>query len=176
MAFGLINAGATFSRIMRKLLSGLKNVDNYIDVILIHTVTWEEHLEKLTEVLKRLRKANLTARPSKCFIGYENITFLGHIIGGGKIRPKPDKIEAVQRAKQPETKTQIRSFLGLAGFYQKFIPYFAAIASPMTDCSKKGQPNKVRWGDSEDRAFQTLRRSLPARRSCIYQIFRKSSF
>ncbi|XP_072015789.1 uncharacterized protein [Amphiura filiformis] len=160
MPFGLVNAGATFSRVMRTLLSGLKKVDNYIDDILIHTVTWEEHLERLTQVFKRLKQANLTAKPSKCFVACREVEFLGHVVGGGKVRPKPDKIEAISQAKQPETKTQLRSFLGLAGYYRKFIPDFAAIACPLTDGTKKGKPNKIEWGDSQARAFQTLKTKL----------------
>ncbi|XP_072048962.1 LOW QUALITY PROTEIN: uncharacterized protein [Amphiura filiformis] len=104
MPFGLVNAAATFSRIMRILLKGLINVENYIDDILIHTQTWSEHVGKLREVMSRLRKANLTARPKKCFIGFEEVEFLGHIVGYGCIKPKEDKIAAIQNAKPPITK------------------------------------------------------------------------
>ena len=80
MPFGLVNAGATFSRLMRKILGNLDNVINYIDDILIFTESWEKHLGTLQKVLERLREANLTVRPSKCLIGYGNIPFLGHNI------------------------------------------------------------------------------------------------
>ena len=125
MPFGLINSAATFSRIMRILLHGLENVHNYIENILIHTQTWEEHIAALNEVFRRLRKANLTARPSKCFIGFNEVEFLGHMVGKGIMRPKPDKVKSIKEAARPETKTQLRSFLGLAGYYRKFIPDFA---------------------------------------------------
>ena len=115
----------------------MTKVHNYIDNILIHTPTWEEHLAKTTEVSKCLRSANLTARPSKCFLGFEEIEFLGHIVGNGEVRPKPDKLELIQRAMRPETKTQLRSFLGLAGFYRKFTPDFAAVVCPLTDATKR---------------------------------------
>ena len=105
MPFGLINSGATFSRVMRKLLRGIKNVHNYIDDILIHTKTWEEHLQRIREVFSRLREANLTARPTKCFIGYNEVEFLGHIVGQGTLKPKPDKVKAIQQA---EGKTTFR--------------------------------------------------------------------
>ncbi|KAJ8020220.1 hypothetical protein HOLleu_39750 [Holothuria leucospilota] len=160
MPFGLVNSGATFSRIMRILLKDLQNVHNYIDDILIHTSTWEEHLKTVKEVLKRLRSSNLTARPTKCFIGYEEIEFLGHVVGKGTIKPKEDKVQAVKQAKRPETKTQLRSFLGLVGFYRKFIPDFSTIALPLTNLTKKGEPNKLKWDDRHENAFRTLRRKV----------------
>ena len=160
MPFGMVNAGASFSRIMRKLLKGLPNVDNYIDDILIHTPTFDEHFQSLKEVLKRLRMANLTARPSKCFVAYFEVEFLGHVVGKGQVKPRPAKIEAVQNAARPETKSQMRSYLGLTGYYRSYIPNYAMIAAPLTDKTKKGEPNKVRWESSQEIAFQTLKNKL----------------
>lgn len=160
MPFGLVNSGASFSRIMRKLLQGLQGVDNYIDDILVHTTSWEEHMEKLRELLRRLRRANLTARPTKCCVGYEKVEFLGHIVGQGLLQPKANKLEAIQNASQPQTKTQLRSFLGLANYYRQFIPNFAAIAVPLTDKTKKGESNQIEWGESQEKAFRTLKSKL----------------
>jgi hypothetical protein len=160
MPFGLVNSGATFSRVMRKLLKGIKNVHNYIDDILIHTRTWEEHLQKVKEVFTRLENANLTARPTKCFFGYDEVEFLGHVVGQGIVKPKPDKVKAIQQAERPTTKTQMRSFLGLVGYYRKFIPNFSAVAVPLTDCTKKGEPKVIRWGESQEQAFRTLKCKL----------------
>ena len=160
MPFGLVNSAATFSRVMRILLQGLEKVHNYIDDILIHTQTWEEHISIVKEIFRRLRRANLTARPSKCFIGFSELEFLGHMVGRGVMKPKPDKVEAIQNAVRPETKTQLRSFLGLAGYYRKFIPDFSAIACPLTDCTKKGEPNKIRWGNPQEEAFKALKCKL----------------
>ncbi|KAJ8026225.1 hypothetical protein HOLleu_34017 [Holothuria leucospilota] len=150
----------TFSRIMRALLHGMSNVNNYIDDILIHTGTWGEHLTILKELLKRLRKVNLTARPKKCFVGYEEIEFLGHIVGHGSIRPKQEKTEAIRKAERPKTKKQLRSFLGLVGFYRRYIPNFAMIACPLTDLTKKGEPNNINWSESQELAFHTLKEKI----------------
>lgn len=95
MPFGLVNAAATFSRIMRKLLKGMDFVDNYIDDILIHTPNFEDHVKVLNAVFRRLRAVNLTARPIKCFLAFREVEFLGHIVGYGQSKPKPSKIEAV---------------------------------------------------------------------------------
>ena len=160
MPFGMINSGATFCRVMRQVLKGLKNVDNYIDDILIHTPTFEEHIETLVEVLKRLREANLTAKPSKCFIAYFELEFLGHVIGKGQSKPRPTKVDAVVNAPRPETKSQLRSYLGLTGYYRAYIPNYAMIAAPLTDRTKKGEPNKVRWQESQQIAFEALKSKL----------------
>lgn len=160
MPFGLVNAAATFSRVMRKLLKGLDYVDNYIDDILIHTQTFEGHLQVVNKVFKRLRNYNLTARPTKCFLAYDEVEFLGHVVGKGQSKPRPCKIEAVQNAKRPETKSQMRSFLGLSGYYRSYIPNYAQIAAPLTDKIRKGEPNKVKWENSQEVAFQTLKTKL----------------
>lgn len=163
MPFGLVNAPATFSRLMRKLLQDMDDVDNFIDDIMVFTDTWEQHLDVLRELFARLRRAWLTARPSKCFIAYPELDCLGHVIGQQRLQPEVEKIESLKNSPIPQTKKQVRSFLGLAGFYRKFIPNFSAIAIPLSDLTKKGQPNKVKWSNSAQLAFDTLKQLLCAR-------------
>ena len=160
MPFGLVNAPATFSRLMRSLLRGINHVDNYIDDILIHTPSFEEHIQTLNEVLKRLRMAGLTAKPSKCMICFEKLEFLGHVIGKGQLAPHQDKLEKIKNARRPQTKKELRAFLGLAGYYRKFIANFAAIACPLTDKTKSKEPNKIEWSDNQELSFQTLKERL----------------
>lgn len=160
MPFGLVNSAATFSRVMRILLQGMEKVHNWIDDVLIHTVTWDHQIASLREVLQRLRKGNITARPLKCYVGFSELDFIGHMVGHGILKPKPDKIEAILNAARPETKTQLRSFLGLAGYYRRFIPDFSAIACPLTDCTKKGEPNRIRWDQPQEESFRTLKGKL----------------
>jgi hypothetical protein len=157
MPFGLVNAPASFSRMMRSVLRGLKNTHNFVDDILVHTADWGEHLAALDELLGRLRDANLTAKPSKCEVGFRSLEFLGHMVGEGQMKPKVDKVEMVREAKRPETKKQLRSFLGLVGYYRRFIPNFAAIAVPLTDLTKKREPDRVTWGESQEHSFKTLK-------------------
>lgn len=163
MPFGLVNAPATFSRMMRKLLQGMNGVENFIDDVIVFTDTFEEHLHILKTVFERLRDAGLAARPTKCFIGFDKIDCLGHMVGNKCLEPEQDKIDAVRNAPIPQTKKQVRAFLGLAGFYRKFIPNFSAIAIPLSDLTKKGQPNKVIWTESQQRAFDTLKHMLSER-------------
>ncbi|XP_041375943.1 uncharacterized protein LOC121388603 [Gigantopelta aegis] len=108
MPFGLVNAPASFSRLMRKLLQDMQNIDNFIDDIIIYTTTFGEHMQVLKELLIRLRNANLTAKPSKCYIGFQSLECLGHIVGNEKLEPVLDKVKAIKEAKQPETKKQVK--------------------------------------------------------------------
>jgi hypothetical protein len=160
MPFGMINATATFTRMMRKLLDKLANVDNYVDDVLEHTILWRQHMVILAELFQRISQANLTIRPTKCFFGFTNVSFIGHTVSDGQIQPHPDKIEQIQNAECPKTKKQVRSFLGMIGFYRKYMPNFAAIAVPLTDLTKKGKSNQIIWEDSHEKAFQELKGML----------------
>ena len=160
MPFGLVTASATFSRLMRILLHGMQNFENFIDDILLYTSTFDEHMEVLLELLTRLREPNLTAKPSKCTIAVDRVECLGHMVGHGCLSPNVDKVLVIQESTRPETKKQLRSFLGLVGFYRKFVPNFALLALPLTDLTRKGNPNKLLWSDSAENAFQALRNSL----------------
>ena len=135
--FDMGNSGTGFSRMMRKVLKGLQNVDNFVDDILIFTDTFPQHVKVFDQVLDRLAGVRLTAKPSTCFIGYSQLECLGHTIGQGKLLPGTDKIEAVKKASKPETKKQVKIFLGLANFYCKFVPSVAHIAHPLTELIKK---------------------------------------
>ena len=158
MPFGLVNSGATFSRLMRIILSNLPNVESFVDDMRIFTETWKDHMTFLRQVLDRLRSAQLTAKPSECMIGYDSIECLGHNIVGQTVRPQEDKIQAIRDAHRPSTKRQIKSFLGLAGFYRRYIPNFSSIASPLTDLTKTNRPNSIKdWQDHHERAFQILK-------------------
>ncbi|XP_072172659.1 uncharacterized protein [Diadema setosum] len=167
LPFGMVNAPAVFTRMMRKLLAGLPHVVHYIDDVLVYSKTWEEHVDDLRRVFQRLREAHLTARPSKCHLGCRSVEFLGHIVEGGRVKPTPEKLAKVKSMPRPTTKREVRSFLGLVGYYRKFIPNMAAIAAPLTDLTKKNQPEKVRWGEVQEHAFQTLQDRL-----CKYPILR----
>ena len=157
LPFGMVNAPALFTRMMRNLLDGLPNVVHYIDDILIFSSSWDEHLQDVRRVLTALRAAHLTAKPTKCYFGCNKVEFLGHMIGEGKISPTPEGIEKVLRAARPTTKKEVRAFVGLVAFYRKFVPNMAVLAAPLTDLTKTKAPNKVIWEDAQETAFQTLK-------------------
>ena len=162
MPFGLMNSGATFTRMMRRLLEGVRNVEHYIDDCLVHTESWDQHMETLREFLGRVRRAKLTVRPSKCEMGFENMEFVGHEVKKGEIGLHADNIKKIREAPRPKTKTQVRSFLGLTGFYRGYIDKYAEIAEPLTDLTKKKSPNVIKWGETQEKAFSILKRLLVA--------------
>jgi hypothetical protein len=137
-------------------LAGCDFVDNYVDDMIGHTTTWTEHMTVMRELLRRLAKAEPTIKPSKCYIGYNNIGFTEHMVGHGIVQIDGEKLTRIKEAEVQKTKRQVRAFIGLAGYYRRFIPSFAEIATPLTDLSKKGLPKNVRWGDEQKKAFNTL--------------------
>ena len=145
MPFGLVNSGATLARRLRKLLADVPNVNMYVDDVIIHTRTWEEHLKSLKEVFNRFKTAGLTIKPSKCEFGKQEIEFIGHKIVNGKVTPLNDNVKKIVDSERPKTKKEVQSFLGLSGYYRQYIPNYSAVASPLTDLTKKGLPNVVKW-------------------------------
>ena len=128
MPFGLHGAPATFQRMMDNLLRGAGSYSTaYLDDLVIYSSTWEEHLLQLRSILLRLRKAGLTAKPSKCKLAARQCVYLGHVVGNGEVRPEVSKIKAVADFPCPETKKDVRAFLGLSGYYRRFIADYATI-------------------------------------------------
>ena len=160
MPFGLVNALAIFCRMVRKLLYDVNYVGAYVDDIVPHTATWDDHMHTLRQVLQKLRQHGLTAKPSKCEIGYAKLDLLGHVVGGGSIQPQDRKIEKILEMRKPETKKELRSFLGTVGFHQKYIDKYAEKGKALTDLLKKGEPNQIKWDAESNESFQTLKTAL----------------
>ena len=161
MPFGLQGAPATFQRLMDQLLTGLEGYTAaYLDDLVIYSNSWTEHLEHVQRVLTRLREAGLTVKPKKCQFGMKECVYLGHVVGNGTVKPEHGKLEAVQGFPIPETKSQVRAFLGLTGYYWRFIPDYSSIAAPLTDLTKKYAPTRVIWSEACEAAFQKLKEIL----------------
>ncbi|CAG5131383.1 unnamed protein product, partial [Candidula unifasciata] len=142
LPFGLSNAPSVFTRMMRMLLGPLKRptLQHFMDDILIASEHFEEHLNTLDTLLGRLAEVGLTARPSKCKLAFGQLEFLGHTISQGYMCPEQKNVDKLHKAPRPKTKKDVRSFVSLCGFYQKYIQDFNTIASPLTDATKKGSP------------------------------------
>ena len=157
MPFGLKNAPATFQRLMDRVLSGLQGIELfvYMDDIVVYGISLENHASKLRVLLGRLKEAGLALQPEKCHFLKRQITYLGHVISEDGVKPDPRKIEAVKNFPVPKRRKNIKQFVGLVGYYRRFIPDFARIAKPLNSLLKEGVP--FQWTDSQQIAFETLR-------------------
>jgi hypothetical protein len=160
MSFGLTNAPSTFMQLMNSIFMEFldKFVVIFIDDILIYSPSEEEHSNHLRLVLEKLREHRLYAKFSKCEFWKNQVEFLGHVLSAKGVAVDPSKVNAVQEWKQPQSVTQIRSFLGLAGYYRRFIEGFSAIAKPMTELLKKDK--KFVWSPKCEESFQELKKRL----------------
>jgi hypothetical protein len=160
MSFGLTNAPAYLMYLMNSVFMNEldKFVVVFIDDILIYSKSKAEHAKHLCIVLQRLRDHKLYAKFSKCEFWLDSVKFLGHTISKDGISMDPSKVQEVMDWKRPKSVHQIRSFLGLAGYYRRFIPDFSRIAKPMNELLKKGI--KFVWSEECDQAFHTLRKHL----------------
>ena len=109
----------------------------YLDDIIIYGKTCEEHLKNIEDILERLLEAGLTVKLKKCCFGVTECTYLGQRIGRGGVLPEESKINAVQQMIRPRTKKEVRSFLGIVGYYRRFIPHFSTKAEPLNNLIKK---------------------------------------
>ena len=130
----------------------------FIDVILIYSKSHKEHEEHLHIVLQRLREHKLYAKFSKCEFWLEKVGFLGHVVSKEGIAVDPEKVSAVTEWEPPKNVGEIRSFLGLAGYYRRFIENFSKIAKPMTELLKKDK--KFEWTEACETSFQDLKGRL----------------
>lgn len=160
MPVGLKNAPAVFQRLMNGVLQDLPYAAAYIDDVVVASNSWEEHLQHLKTVLERIREAGLTLKLSKCVFRKAEISFLGHHLGRGKVKPQATKIEAVRNFPQPATKKDMKVFLGLVGYYRRFIPQFASHSAQLTDATGKKCADKIQWTDRMKEEFEYLKEKL----------------
>jgi hypothetical protein len=160
MSFGLTNAPAYFMNLMNKVF--MDELDKFVVVfindILIYSKSVQEHEQHLRVVLEKLRIHKLYAKFSKCEFWLERVAFLGHILTAEDVAVDPEKVEAISNWQQPTNVSEIRSFLGLAGYYRRFIEGFSKIARPMTELLKKEK--KFAWTESCEKSFQELKQRL----------------
>ncbi|GKE76937.1 putative reverse transcriptase domain-containing protein [Tanacetum coccineum] len=160
MPFGLTNALAVFMDLMNQVCKPYldKFVIVFIDDILVYSKNKKEHEEHLKEIIELLKKEELYAKFSKCKFWIPKVQFLGHVINCQGIHVDPAKIKSIKDWMSPKTPMEIRQFLGLVGYYRRFIEGFSKIAKLMTKLTQK----KVafEWGDKQEAAFQTLKNKL----------------
>ena len=157
MPFGLCNAPATFERLMEKVMAGLQwdILLIYLDDIIVFGKSVTEMIERLRVVFARLGQAGLKLKPSKCHLFRQSVAYLGHIVSTEGVATDPQKVQAVADWPVPRCVKDVRSFLGLASYYRKFIRGFAGIASPLHALTEKSQD--FIWDESCQGAFEELK-------------------
>ena len=160
MPFGLCNGPATFQRLMESVLVGLlrKCCMVYLDDVLIIGKNFAEHLTNMRKVFDRFRLANLKLKPTKCSLAGTEVTYLGYMISRTGISADPQKVEAVQNFPPPDDLTSLRSFLGLASYYCRFVPGFSIIAGPLYLLLQKS--TNFLWGQTQQESFDHLKQLL----------------
>ena len=158
--FGLCNAPATFSRLMDRVLSGLhwETCLFYLDDIIFFSSTWEEHLALLRQVFERLRHANLKLGAQKCTFAAKEVNYLGHRVTEEGLLPDSSLLAAIREIPPPTTATEVRSFLGLAGYYRRYVKNFSAIAGPLHALTRKDVV--FHWSTECQAAFDKLKTLL----------------
>ena len=173
LPFGLCNAPATFSRLMDRTLAGLAwNIClYYLDDIIVFSSTWAEHLQRLKAVFERLRRANLKLGARKCTLAAREVSFLGYKVTPEGLEPEPRLMEAISKLPPPINVAEVRSFLGLVGYYRRFVKKFSDKAAPLNALLRKEQAWK--WTADCQNAFETLKGEIAARSVSAYPDFSK---
>ena len=160
MPFGLCNGPATFQRLMETVLVGLSRncCMVYLDDVLVVGRSFVEHLDNLRKVFERFRDANLKLKPEKCCLAGSEVVYLGYVVSKKGVSADSNKIKAVQSFPQPHDLSSLRSFLGFASYYRRFVPCFSKIADPLYALTRKN--TEFSWGQAQTKAFQQLKQSL----------------
>ena len=156
--FGLAQAPAYFQRLINEVLSGLTFTFGYLDDILIFSPDMETHLKHLRILFERLRSADLKLKEVKCNFLKKHIQYLGHIISGEGIAPVQEKLESIQNLLPPRKPKEVKQFLGLIGYYRKFVPHFSDLARPLNALTRK--ETVFEWTQICQKSFELLKTSL----------------
>ena len=160
LPMGLCNSAATFERLMERILDGLQweGAFVYLDDVVVVGRTFEEELQRLEEVLRRLRKANLKLSPKKCLLFQREVPFLGHVVSEAGVHTDPLKVKAVTDWPVPSNVAEVRSFVGLCTYYRRFVRDFAKTAAPLHQLTRKGA--RFCWDAECQSAFEHLKEAL----------------
>jgi hypothetical protein len=149
---GLMGAPSSFSRLMDVLLVDAENVLTYIDDVLVHSRSHEEHLKNLSAAIDKIGAANLRLNPKKCVFGSDSVEYLWHTLSGDGVRPGQDKAKAMQTAQTPRSVKELGSFCGLANYFRSYIVQFAIKAAPLFKLTRQDSE----WRGPATRSFESI--------------------
>ena len=155
VCFGLSSAPSAFQKLMSSVLRGLSGVQCYLDDVIVYGSTQAEHDLHLREVLERLQSVGLSLNPQKCQFNLPQIRYLGHIVSAKGMEPDPSHVEAIRNAPVPTDVATLRSFLGLASYYSRFVPHFSTITEPLRMLTRKDVP--FAWTPEVQHAFDKVK-------------------
>lgn len=160
MPFGLRNAPSTFQRLMDECLEGLDDDSTqiYMDDVIVFSKTWTDHIRHLTQLFRRIREFGLKISKEKTKLGRDSVKFMGHVVAWDGIRPNEDRVRAIRDLPIPTNVKAVRTFLGMMGYYRRFIKNFAEITEPLTALLKKG--SRVEVSDRVARSVEECKRAL----------------
>ena len=164
--FGISSAPEAYQHVIQQSLQGCEGVANISDDIIIHGKNTEKHDRRLQRVLERLKKENLTLNAEKCRFHMTQMVFMGLVLNDNGIGPAEDKVKAIVEAREPQSASEVRSFLGLANYNARFIPDFATVAEPLRRLTKKGV--RFEFGEEQKNAFNELKRRLSSAETLGY--------
>ena len=156
--FGMKKSPATFQRLVNNVICGLDGCDAYIDDLIIYSDSWSDHLQRIRKFFDRPSIAKLTVNLAKTEFCHATVTFLGHLVGQGQVKPLEAKANAISEFPVPKCRRQLMRFLGMVGYYRKFCKNFSGIAEPLTNLLKKN--TKFKWNNKCQDAFDRLKAIL----------------
>ena len=158
MPFGMKTSPATFQRLINTIVAGIEHCDAYIDDAIMYNDEWNHHLGTIKVFFDKLSEANLTINLAKSEFCHATLTFLGHVVDHGQVKPIEAKVEAISNFPVPTCKRQLMRFLGMAGYYRKFCNNFSVIAEPLTNLLSKRM--RFKWTSDCQNAFDKLKAIL----------------
>jgi hypothetical protein len=161
LPFGHVNATAYFQKVMQYEIDQAGLTDSclvYVDDVLVVSDTFEEHMEQLQRLLRRFAEVGMRCHPSKTILAGDSMPYLGHVVSADGMRPDEAKVAAIQALPEPTTADQVRSVMGIIGFYRGYVPAFSKIAKPLNSLLKKG--SVFEWGKEHAEAYQQIKTAL----------------
>jgi hypothetical protein len=159
--FGMKFSGSSFCRAVNQILNPVREFcTSFVDDMAVFSHEWSSHLNHLDQFLRIIRDAGLTLHCAKVVLARPEVKYVGQYVGSGKRRPNPEKLEVIRTLERPTTRKQLRSVLGMFGYFRSYIAGFSSIAKPLTDLTSKRVPDVLMWSEVEQKAFDTLKERL----------------